>query len=56
MTAGTAPTPTTRAEAIRNAGEVLGAILADPDRREQIRRDLAARDANHGHQAAPNPK
>lgn len=33
----------TRAEAIQAAGEVYGAILADPERREQLRQARAIR-------------
>lgn len=35
----------TREQCIAEAAEVYGAILADPDRRARLRRDLAARQA-----------
>ena len=35
----------TREEAIQAAGEVYGAILADPERRAQLRRFIEAKEA-----------
>jgi hypothetical protein len=47
---------TTEAEAYENAGRVFAAILADPERRAEIRRDLAARDTQTPAPAGTTPR
>lgn len=46
----------TRDEAIQAAGEVYGAILADPERREQLRRARAERAAEQAVVESPTRK